>query len=509
MKNRYKLIVLLFSLGLIFLSGCVSLISSRRPTVEINKKYQPAQLKEDFDFLFKTFKQVHPDLFEYTDESVVDSVFALTRNKLNHSMTAFEFYKLVVPFVSQYFDGHTFLSFPYQFRQKYLDDGGKIIPFDVQIDGQRLFVRENYSSDSTLSPNSEILSINDISSKRILNELRKYKSGRFESFVNQYIQKMFKPLLWAHYGFGDHFKVVYLSSKDNQYYTKVFLGITLAQYYSLTQRDRKDDYKFQKWTFKILYPDSIAVIDLNSFGKEDDLDNFKRFLDSTFTLIKQKGLRNLIIDVRDNGGGESKAGEALIDYLAVEPWVMFSKADFRISRQIKTDMIPWFLRWIPIKTFLRMFSFMYTSMGIKKIEFDSVRTDLLHAYMKPKELKENPLRYSGDIYVLIDNGSFSMSVMFAAFMKDYGLATLIGEETGQSANPYGGNYFFNLPNTHLRASVPSGRSYRPSGCNTGRGVIPDIQVKEKQKDLKNGIDTVMEFTKALIRERHKNSKAVR
>ncbi len=507
MKNKCKPGIPLFLFIVILLSSC-TLTNSKKPAIETTEKYSPTRLKEDFDFLFETFKQVHPNLFEFTPENVVDSVFALTKNKLNHPMTAFEFYKLAAPFVSQYFDGHTFLSFPYQYRQKYLDDGGRIIPFDVRIDGQRLFVRENYSSDSTLAPNSEIISINEIPAKKILNELRKYKSGRFESFVNQYVQRMFKPLLWAHYGFGEHFNVAYLSAKDNRYYTGNFPGITLAHYDSLSQGRQNAD-KFYKWTFKILYPDSIAVIDLNSFGSEDDLDDFKRFLDSTFTLISQKGLRNLIIDVRGNGGGESKAGEALIDYLASKPWVMFSKADFRISEQIRSDMIPWLLRWIPIKTFLHLFSFMYTSMGIEKIEFDSVRSDLLHAYMKPKALEDNPLRYNGDTYLLIDNGSFSMSVMVAACIKDYGLATLIGEETGQSANPYGGNYFFYLPNTHLRASVPSGKSYRPSGRDTGRGVIPDIRVKQKQEDLQNGIDTILEFTKKLIREKSKNHKTDR
>lgn len=84
-------------------------------------------------------------------------------------------------------------------------------------------------------------------------------------------------------------------------------------------------------------------------------------------------------------------------------------------------------------------------------------------------------------------------------MKDYHFATLIGEETGQPANPYGGTYRFTLPNTHLQASVSTGKTYRPSGQDPGRGVMPDFEVREDQGDLEKGIDTVMEFTRQLIR----------
>lgn len=123
---------------------------------------------------------------------------------------------------------------------------------------------------------------------------------------------------------------------------------------------------------------------------------------------------------------------------------------------------------MPIKPAIKAFSFLYSATGIERVDIvsDSNNVDLLTVYTKPKKLKKNPLRFYGNTFVLIDNCSYSMSVIFAAVMKDYHFATLIGEETGQPANPYGGNYFFSLPNTHLRASVSSGRTYRPNGQNT-------------------------------------------
>ena len=511
MKDKSKIYILLFCLILFFLSGCASLISRRPPEIEVSKKYSLKLLKEDCDFLFQTYEQVHPNLYVYTSENVIDSIIYRFQNELNNPISSFEFWKLLSPIVSKLGDGHTYLSFPYQFRKMYLDDGGKIIPFDVRINGNQLFVKDNYSSDSTFAKNSKIVSINTIPAKEILKDLRKYSPGERLEFKNFYIQMMFKPLIWAHYGFEDHFKVEYISSINDQHYTKIFLGITSQKYDSLFQKNKSFEQKPQYWTFQTLNDEKIAIIDLNSFGTSDDLDRFNKFLKSTFSQVQHEGIKNLIIDVRGNGGGDNTIGEALIDYLATEPWVLFSKADFRLSKQIKTEYIPWFLRWIPIKLVIHMISFLYTSMSIETVEIvsDSSDSQLLTIYSKPKEPVKNPLRFQGNTYVLIDNGSYSMSVMFAAIMKDYNFATLIGEETGQPANPYGFNYFFSLPNTHLRASVSAARSYRPSGRVNGRGVIPDFEVKQNPEDLEKGIDNVMEFTKQLIRENTENAKTAR
>jgi C-terminal processing protease CtpA/Prc len=325
-----------------------------------------------------------------------------------------------------------------------------------------------------------------------------------ESKRNYDIERLFKPYLWAHYNFGSPFNVRYFSSLNNQEYSKSFTGITQSEFDSLFSSGTNTNQQYQYWTLEVFNNDKIALIDVNTFGNTRLLDRFRSFLDSSFTIIKQKGIRELIIDVRNNSGGETELVEALIDYTANKPWTAFSRADYKFSDQAKADLIPWYLRWVPIKPFINLFSFMYTSAKIDKAEYDLVDNRLLHVYMKPGKLKANPLRYSGDTYLLINSGSYSASVIFAAIMKDYGFATLVGEETGQPANPYGGSHFFFLPNTHLLACVPTGRCYRPSGIETNHGVLTDFEVRKSFNTITSQKDTVLEFTKELIK---KNIKA--
>lgn len=495
MKTKYRPILLLLSLGLFVLSGCAS---SSQSTISITTKYSPRQMRQDLDFLVKTDEQVHPDIFVHTPEAIFDSVIAGAQGELDGPMTALQFYKVIAPVQSSLKDGHTYVIFPYQFRSSYLKAGGKIIPFDVRVEGEKILIRKNYSSDSTLAPDSQILSINSVGAGEMTSTLRKYTYGEFESLRNSEMGELFKPLVWAVYGFDGPFTVKYISSVDGRTHTDELPGITEARFDSLFAGGKNIQRQMSLWDFKLLEGGKVALIDMRSFGASRDLSRFRKFLDSSFAIIKDRKIENLIIDVRNNGGGESELTEALINFVATKPWVLFSRADWKMSVQAKAEIIPWYLSWIPIKTFLPLFSFMYTSTKIKKVEFDSVDHELLHVYSSPGKLKSNPLRFEGHTYVLINRGSFSASVLFAAVMKDYHFATLIGQETGQSANPFGGNYFFTLPNTHLRASVPTGRNYRPSGRVTGKGVMPDYTVEPSPAQMAAGTDLVMKFTEHLI-----------
>jgi C-terminal processing protease CtpA/Prc len=113
----------------------------------------------------------------------------------------------------------------------------------------------------------------------------------------------------------------------------------------------------------------------------------------------------------------------------------------------------------------------------------------------PKDPGENSLRFEGDIYVLINSGTYSSAVMFATTVKDYSIATLIGEESGGLATSYGDIYSFTLPNTRLSVGVSHKRFVRPSGEDDGRGVIPDHVVEGDENDDE---DEVMDYTLNLI-----------
>ena len=89
----------------------------------------------------------------------------------------------------------------------------------------------------------------------------------------------------------------------------------------------------------------------------------------------------------------------------------------------------------------------------------------------------NSVGFKGNIYLLIDKKVFSSSEGFAAFAKDTGFATLIGEATGGDGIGFD-PIMCVLPNSGYIFRFPGEMGLSANGtCNFEHGTIPDIEVK--------------------------------
>ena len=116
--------------------------------------------------------------------------------------------------------------------------------------------------------------------------------------------------------------------------------------------------------------------------------------------------------------------------------------------------------------------------------------------------KPSENHFDGTVYVLIDGGCFSACAEFSATAYFYKRTTFIGEETGGAAegDTGGGDIGPTLPESHLHFEIPS-ESYSSvvDKSNRRRGTRPKYAVRQSVDDLAKGRDTVLEFTRELIR----------
>ena len=93
--------------------------------------------------------------------------------------------------------------------------------------------------------------------------------------------------------------------------------------------------------------------------------------------------------------------------------------------------------------------------------------------------------------------TFSAAGEFADAVKSFGLATIVGEETGGQPNAFGNQLPLRLPRSGLSVDIATNRAVRASGSLTDNiGVTPDIVVRTTAADIQALADPVLERAKS-------------
>ena len=433
------------------------------------KLIPPGKLKEDLDFLFKTIEEVHPNMYAYTSKEEFAPIRQQLYKDFNQPMKQVEFFKLVSPVIAQLKNGHMNLSFPNEFKA-YTASGGKVFPLKFYWDGNKAILSENRGHD-VLPMGGVVETINGDDVGQLIGKLAQYRADEFknrdEFFAGTYLHRY----LWLEYGPAKSWKlrIKDLHRKANDY---VVNGIPWKEY--LANNPHKPDFAYE---YLVEY--NTALIRFKSCF---NLKKFKRFLKETFQEIKERKVSNLIIDIRHNVGGSSKLGEELLNYLTEKPFRPIERVQIKISPQMYGDNL---------KKIRKNFS-------DDSLEIGTVISDNELSFTKPSN---NPLRFKGKCYLLIDRLVFSSGCEFASVVKCFNIATVIGEETWGTTAAYGAIRGHILPNSGLKFYVPSKYIVQACGKPNGRGVLPDYEVKQKAKDTAKGVDTVLQFTLDLIKNK--------
>ena len=205
-----------------------------------------------------------------------------------------------------------------------------------------------------------------------------------------------------------------------------------------------------------------GVIDLPTFGVggpdevESGLESFADFFEQAFTTFQERNVRTLVIDLRKNSGGNSLVGDELLRYVTDQPYRMFARIEAKLSRPLLDQLQ---------QVGKTLSSDVTASVG----KFEIAEPPLVAP-------PPTPLRFGGDVFVLTGSCTASSATDFAAVVKDFGLGTIVGEETGGLPTHVGNSVILTLPETGLELRVSSMYFVRPGDFDDGRGVLPDCEV---------------------------------
>jgi hypothetical protein len=406
------------------------------PSVQFTK----GQYREDLRELVKLITKNHPQTYTFISKKEFKKLVREKSEAITDSTSIGQFLWLCEDVAAAVQCVHTFVWWPADFG---LIPDSLLFPLDTWTDGHSLYVTAARNNADKIGAGAEILSINEVSCETLLQAM--YDSspsdGNMRSSKRSWVNSVFNTLCPMYFNYPNTYTLKIL--EDGKIKT-----IQPAPYKWQAPGEDQHNPCPDHLCFELVEKDQVGILTIQSFDYyEQDFAIFKSFVDSAFSVLNAQHVEQLIIDLRQNGGGDSKCGSYLIEHIASHPycyWPLDTNATWQRD---------------------------------------------LHAIIQPNEN-----RFKGVPYVLIDGGGLSTTGHVCSILKENQFAVLVGEELGSSYTCNDGSMFGSLPHTALQYRVPT---ITYSTCATSlkkdEGVMPDLEVLQTLRDLIEGTDAQMNY----------------
>ncbi|MBI2729612.1 MAG: hypothetical protein HYX40_02465 [Sphingobacteriales bacterium] len=482
MRNLLIILIVLFSF-----SSCKNFFSND----VLEHDLSPREMKEDFDLYRRILEKAHPGLYEYHSKFEITNLFDSIRQTISSDLTKREFYNKLCFLADNIGCTHTavYLSEP---DVHSADHKKFFFPLNLIYIENKLCVN---SSDDDLPLGAVILSINNIEVDSVMKSLLSYHTT--DGFITMAKYKMaaenFGYYFYLRFGASETFEVRYKANNSGFIKKATLNAIT---YKRLQEKAGKQFYyDANDYDYDLRIEDSlgtaflsIRTFDFSSVSRDKV---FTNFIQNSFRLLNSNhSIKNLVIDLRENNGGNYKNCFQLYSYLTANRFREFGTA------------------WTKFKTVPYA---SYTSDNFRGGEWDAVE-DIINQdfnkdsadlyYLTPEKnewWQPNQNRFTGNIYLVTNPSVSSAAAYFAALLYNEGRATIVGEETEGGYYNHNGFHLleYELPNSTIgfSFSIANVKHALPGKFNepVGHGVIPNRIVPSTYKDFIENNDTQIQY----------------
>ncbi|HVW96034.1 MAG TPA: S41 family peptidase [Mucilaginibacter sp.] len=383
------------------------------------------QARADIKEFNQVLKEVHYNPFLYiTPDAYSQKVDSMERS-LSDSIGAGPFLLKLSQLTAALNDGHTM---PAIIQPIFKDDFRKKIYFPLSLtvhpDGS-LFTSTS-SGSGEIPPGAKIVSVNGINMARFYVQAKGYLGG-LSAFRNTMSLALMSNYLYEA-GLRPPFNVSY-TANGKLHNVVLPEGVILKQ--TLVKAFPQlagTDYQFK------IVNNKIGYINLITMG--NDYKKYQAFFDSCFTTIKAAHLGAVVIDLRQNSGGNAIIAHLLISYFNTKPYALSGGRYWKVSNRYKSYLLS---RGDTSNLYLK--------------HPDNTIIDQRNCGPRAPMFVDNNLLFAGKVYLITGPATFSSAMQLADAVKQYHLATVIGQPTGENTNDFGEIYSFALTNSKLQIQV--------------------------------------------------------
>ncbi len=390
-------------------------VSSYKTTMGLDTELSEKQVTDDLGYLMKQLKKYHPAYLDGSEEltKAVNLQYQEELSSLKEGCTVLQLWQVAARIVSKFQDGHT----------------NVYIKNDVM----------NYLAGNQISlADMDLISIDGVEIDDLYSTFCSQFSYELESYAEfQFHRQLMKEayMRFLDIDTSDGVDISYFNGADK---------ITTHYDFEVEPQEQKteagDSEEFV--SYEINQEKKAAILTLLECNYNDIYSNK---LEEFFNSVFENDIKTIIIDLRYNGGGNSRVVNAFIEYLNIDSY-----------KDYTTD--------------IRFGNFLIKG--------------------KPSTLENNKRSktYDGNIYVLTSSRTFSSANMFGTYLSDNKLATIVGETSGNMPSSYGDVLSFQLPNSKLCLGMSYKRFHRPDSTRDQEPLTPDIEVEADK-----ALDTVLDI----------------
>jgi hypothetical protein len=443
----------------------LALMSSPARAEEGEATFEAGAVRQDLDAIWSALREVSPDPFRAAQASQAEAAYKRVRAGLAAPMTMRTAWLAISPVLGALNDGHVALGF-----DDALNASAQRFPLRLATTqrGDQLLVERDRTG--SIPPRSRVVSIEGAPATAFLRTNLAAFGGQTPALARWRVTASGAWTAVALFGAKPGYRVRWTEPSGVEHEAIITVAAAKAR------AAPSESYSF-RWLRK-----DVGLID---YRRCEDLARFRTFVDATFAQLRAGSATALVIDVRRNAGGDSDLNDLLWSYAQAKPFRQFGGTVERSSDRLK--------RAYGRDKYVQLYG---------EEAWAAPDGAIIRQGMGPADGLVTPgplaVRFTGPVYLLISAGTFSSAMSCALAAKDYGLATLVGQETGEPANSTGELYALTTPNLKMQAYLTTKLFLAPKPHPDGQGVVPDVQVHEEVARSDGDADAVLERTLALI-----------
>jgi hypothetical protein len=294
------------------------------PVPEVKNAYTPEQWVEDVDYLAKRLELVHPGLYAHIDKEEFDQRLSELRMKAR-TYSDVNMYYAIMELVNSIGDGHTWISWGDRGFGRFLH----LPPLSVYMFSDGLFISSAVDKYASLV-GKKIVRVGDVPTEEFMKRRSRLRSGENPWAEIASIDLFVEELRYLD-ALGPHDKMTLTLEDENGAHSRAEIDpVSLKEYFPLANKlvlpmnddrittmnghsphqaplwlpglDAKGNIGDRYW-FRYLPEQNAVYLRIHDcIPKEDD--PFPQFYSRMFKVLDERGAQRLIIDVRNNTGGQ-------------------------------------------------------------------------------------------------------------------------------------------------------------------------------------------------------------